>query len=164
PQWSRARSLRPSGWSRRRRPPVARCRSAPRIRAWPRSPKRSRRAFLRLASSSPSRSQTTPCSKSRGESSGGCVRPPRPGRRRERAPATVARKLAALRGLFQTQIELGSRESNPAELVSSPKRPQRLPHVLKPDDVARLLDGIAATTPLELRDRAMFELAYACGL
>jgi integrase/recombinase XerC/integrase/recombinase XerD len=83
---------------------------------------------------------------------------------RERAPATVARKLAALRGLFQTQIELGVRESNAAELVSSPKRPQRLPHVLKADDVAALLDRIAATTPLELRDRAMFELAYACGL
>ncbi len=82
----------------------------------------------------------------------------------ERAPATVARKLAALRGLFETQIELGERESNPAELVSSPKRPQRLPHVLKTGDVASLLDRIAATTPLELRDRAMFELAYACGL
>jgi integrase/recombinase XerC/integrase/recombinase XerD len=76
----------------------------------------------------------------------------------------VARKLAALRGLFQTQVELGARESNPAELVSSPKRPQHLPHVLKPGDVAALLDRIAATTPLELRDRAMFELAYACGL
>ena len=82
----------------------------------------------------------------------------------KRAPATVARKLAALRTLFQTQIELGRREGNPAELVSSPKRPQRLPHVLKPDQVAALLDRIPATTPLELRDRAMFELAYACGL
>jgi integrase/recombinase XerC/integrase/recombinase XerD len=83
---------------------------------------------------------------------------------REQAPATVARKLAALRALFQTQIELGQRDSNPAELVSSPKRPQRLPHVLKVDDVAKLLDRIGASTPLELRDRAMFELAYACGL
>jgi site-specific recombinase XerD len=82
----------------------------------------------------------------------------------ERAPATVARKLAALRSLFQVQIELGEREGNPAELVSSPKRPQRLPHVLKAGDVASLLDRIGATTPLELRDRAMFELAYACGL
>jgi site-specific recombinase XerD len=83
---------------------------------------------------------------------------------KRRAPATVARKLAALRGLFQTEVELGNRESNPAELVSSPKRPQRLPHVLKPGEVAALLDRIGATTPLELRDRAMFELAYACGL
>ncbi len=83
---------------------------------------------------------------------------------RKRAPATVARKLAALRALFQILIELGRRESNPAELVSSPKRPQRLPHVLKADQIAALLERIPATTPLELRDRAMFELAYACGL
>src|SRR5882757_5390536 len=48
-----------------------------------------------------------------------------------RAPATVARKLAALRGLFRTQIELGERSENPADLLSSPKRPQRLPRVLK---------------------------------
>jgi integrase/recombinase XerC/integrase/recombinase XerD len=80
------------------------------------------------------------------------------------APSTVARKLAALRGLFRTQIELGDRAENPAELLSSPKRPQRLPRVLKPAEVAALLDRIPATTPLELRDRALFELAYACGL
>jgi site-specific recombinase XerD len=81
-----------------------------------------------------------------------------------RAPSTVARKLAALRGLFRVQIELGERLENPAELLSSPKRPQRLPRVLKPAEIAQLLDRIPATTPLELRDRAMFELAYASGL
>jgi integrase/recombinase XerC/integrase/recombinase XerD len=36
--------------------------------------------------------------------------------------------------------------------------------VLKPTEVSALLDRIPATTPLQLRDRAMFELAYACGL
>jgi integrase/recombinase XerC/integrase/recombinase XerD len=81
-----------------------------------------------------------------------------------KAPATIARKLAALRGLFRVQLELGARADNPALLLSSPKRPQRLPRVLKPDEVATLLDRIPATTALELRDRAMFELAYACGL
>ena len=80
------------------------------------------------------------------------------------APATIARRLAALRGLFRTQIEAGARADNPAELLSSPKRPQRLPHVLKAGEVAALLDSIPASTPLELRDRALFELAYACGL
>jgi integrase/recombinase XerC/integrase/recombinase XerD len=80
------------------------------------------------------------------------------------APATIARKLAALRGLFRVQIELGERADNPAELLSSPKRAQRLPHVLKQAEVAALLDRIPATTPLELRDRALFELAYASGL
>lgn len=80
------------------------------------------------------------------------------------APATVARKLAALRGMFRTQIELGTRAENPAELLHSPKRPQRLPRVLKPAEVSTLLERIPATTPLALRDRAMFELAYASGL
>jgi integrase/recombinase XerC/integrase/recombinase XerD len=80
------------------------------------------------------------------------------------APATIARRLAALRGLFRTQIEAGARIDNPAELLSSPKRPQRLPHVLKSTEVSALLDSIPGATPLELRDRALFELAYACGL
>jgi site-specific recombinase XerD len=80
------------------------------------------------------------------------------------SPATIARKLAALRGLFRAQVELGARAENPADLLSSPKRMQRLPRVLKPAEVAALLDRIPATTPLELRDRAIFELAYASGL
>jgi site-specific recombinase XerD len=80
------------------------------------------------------------------------------------APATIARRLAALRTLFRVQMHLGAREDNPAELLSSPKRPQRLPRVLKSGEVAALLDSIPVTTPLELRDRALFELAYACGL
>jgi integrase/recombinase XerC/integrase/recombinase XerD len=80
------------------------------------------------------------------------------------APTTVARKLAALRGLLRVQVELGARQENPAELLSSPKRAQRLPRVLKPAEVAALLDRIPATSSLELRDRALFELAYASGL
>lgn len=80
------------------------------------------------------------------------------------APATIARRLAALRALFRVQIQVGAREDNPAELLSSPKRPQRLPRVLKSDEVAALLDSIPVATPLELRDRALFEIAYACGL
>jgi site-specific recombinase XerD len=83
---------------------------------------------------------------------------------RGQAPSTVARKLASLRGLFRTQIELGARSENPAELLSSPKRAQRLPRVLKAPEVAALLDRIPGATPLELRDGALFELAYACGL
>jgi site-specific recombinase XerD len=83
---------------------------------------------------------------------------------RGQAPSTVARKLAALRGLFRAQVEVGARLENPAELLSSPKKPQRLPRVLKAEEVAALLDRIPASTPLELRDRALFELAYASGL
>ena len=80
------------------------------------------------------------------------------------APSSVARKLAALRALFRAQVELGRRQENPADLVSAPKRPRRLPRALKAADVAALLDRIPADSALELRDRALFELAYASGL
>src|SRR5215218_2665242 len=63
------------------------------------------------------------------------------------APRTVARKLAGLRACFRVLVEHGRMDANPAELLASPKQPQRLPRALKPADVSALL-----------------ELAYACGL
>jgi integrase/recombinase XerC/integrase/recombinase XerD len=78
--------------------------------------------------------------------------------------STVARKLAAVRTFYGSLVERGELEANPADLVSSPKRDTYLPTVLKPGDVSALLDQIPAATPLELRDRAMFELAYSAGL
>jgi len=80
------------------------------------------------------------------------------------SPATSARKLAALRALFRSQREHGLIEQSPADLVSSPRRHAHLPSVLRAREVAGLLESIPASTPLELRDRALFELAYACGL
>src|SRR5919197_3569108 len=78
--------------------------------------------------------------------------------------STVARKLAAIRTFYGALVERGELDSNPADLVSSPKRDAYLPTVLKPGDVAALLEQIPGATPLELRDRAMFELAYSAGL
>ena len=83
---------------------------------------------------------------------------------RAQAPSTIARKLAAVRALFGALRLAGARAENPADLLSAPKRPRRLPRVLRADEVSRLLDAIPATAPLELRDRALFELAYASGL
>jgi integrase/recombinase XerC/integrase/recombinase XerD len=80
------------------------------------------------------------------------------------AASTVARKLAATRALLRVQLESGERQDNPADLIAAPKRPQKLPRVLKPSEIAALLDRIPAVTPLEQRDRAMFELAYSSGL
>jgi site-specific recombinase XerD len=80
------------------------------------------------------------------------------------APRTVARKLAALRACFRVLVEHGVMEANPAELLASPKLPQRLPRAIAPADVSALLDRIPTSTPLETRDRALFELAYASGL
>ncbi|MGN6254133.1 MAG: tyrosine recombinase XerC [Solirubrobacterales bacterium] len=80
------------------------------------------------------------------------------------AAATVARKLAAIRGLYGFLVRSGRAGANPAELVSSPKRSEKLPRVLTAEQMRSLLERIPAHTPLELRDRAMLELAYSCGL
>ena len=77
---------------------------------------------------------------------------------------TVARKLAAIRTFFRFLVERGELEASPADLVATPKRDSYLPRVLKPGEVAEILERIPAGTPLELRDRAMFELAYGAGL
>lgn len=80
------------------------------------------------------------------------------------AAATVARKLASVRGLFDFLVRSERVGQNPADLVSSPKREEKLPQVLSGEQVRSLLERIPARTPLELRDRAMLELAYSCGL
>jgi integrase/recombinase XerC/integrase/recombinase XerD len=80
------------------------------------------------------------------------------------APRTMARKLASLRSLFRSLLEHGEIAANPADLLPAPRLPQTLPTTLKASDVATLLERIPASTPLEQRDRALFELAYASGL
>jgi site-specific recombinase XerD len=89
------------------------------------------------------------------------------------APSSTARKLASLRALFAGMREHGQIAHSPADLVSTPRRAVRLPRVLRATEVAHLLDSIPAdggdgreqgSGPLEVRDRALFELAYACGL
>ncbi len=83
---------------------------------------------------------------------------------RDLSPSTTARKLSALRACFSSQREHGLIAQNPADLVSTPRRSSYLPRVLKEQEAARLLDAIPAREPLEQRDRALFELAYSCGL
>ena len=80
------------------------------------------------------------------------------------AATTVARKLASLRAFFRALREHAIVEDNPADLISAPRKGETLPRTLKPGEVAALLDRIPATTSLEIRDRALFELAYGSGL
>jgi integrase/recombinase XerC/integrase/recombinase XerD len=80
------------------------------------------------------------------------------------ARASVSRKLAAVRSFHDHLTRTGAAQQNAAELLPMPKRESRLPRVLAPDEIARLLDRIPASGPLEVRDRAMLEVAYACGL
>ena len=81
------------------------------------------------------------------------------------APATVARKLAAIRGLygFLVRTERVGAATRPS---SSPARSARRScrRCSPPSRCARCWSGSRRGTPLELRDRAMLELAYSCGL
>jgi integrase/recombinase XerC/integrase/recombinase XerD len=78
--------------------------------------------------------------------------------------STVARKLAAIRAFYRVLVERGELEASPADLVASPKRDRHLPTVLSRTETAQLLDRMPVGTPLDLRDRAMLELAYSSGL
>ena len=80
------------------------------------------------------------------------------------ARSTVARKLSVVRSFLRFCEVNGLVQASPGNEVPSPKLPRRLPQVLTPDQVASLLEGIGGSSPLELRDRALFELIYASGL
>src|SRR5262249_44775617 len=61
-------------------------------------------------------------------------------------------------------VRAGLVTANPGDLVATPKRDRKLPRVLSREEMQSLLDRIPTRTPLEMRDRAMLELAYSCGL
>lgn len=81
-----------------------------------------------------------------------------------RSPRSVARWIVAVRGFFSWLLARGRIESNPAEHVDSPKVWKRLPAVLTPEEVERLLATPDCKTPLGMRDAAMLEVLYAAGL
>jgi integrase/recombinase XerD len=81
-----------------------------------------------------------------------------------RRPATVARRLAAVRTFLKFLTAEGLVAANPAEDLGSPRLQQRLPHVLNLEEVERLLLVPDTGNPLGLRDRALLELLYATGL
>src|SRR6185312_1170894 len=80
------------------------------------------------------------------------------------APATAARKLSAVRGVYAWMHDRGAIERSPATLVPGPKKARTLPATLSPNEMDRLLDAPAGTSPRDLRDRALLELLYGCGL
>ncbi|MCC5879918.1 MAG: tyrosine recombinase XerC [Idiomarina sp.] len=84
-------------------------------------------------------------------------------RRQDIGIATIQQRLAALRSLCDFLISKGLLSSNPARSVRAPKGGKRLPKNMDVDGVAHLLDD-TPSDPLGIRDRAMFELIYSCGL
>ena len=82
---------------------------------------------------------------------------------RQLAPSSRARHLVAVRQFFRFCLEEKIRPDNPCAYVDQPKLDRYLPHELSPEEVTRLLEEEKGDTPLSLRNRALFEMFYACG-
>ncbi|TNF34990.1 MAG: site-specific tyrosine recombinase XerD [Gammaproteobacteria bacterium] len=77
---------------------------------------------------------------------------------------STSRFLSSLRGFYQYLLRERQVQEDPTLLIESPKLPKPLPKSLTEDDVEALLAAPEIATVLGLRDRAMLELLYACGL
>lgn len=79
------------------------------------------------------------------------------------APRSLARVLSAWRGLYEWLARRRLVSANPCAGVRPPKAARRLPETLSPDEAVRLV-SLEDDSPMGLRDRAIFELAYSSGL
>ena len=80
------------------------------------------------------------------------------------SPRSNARLLSALRAFFGGQVQRGARADDPTALLEPPRLPRSLPKALAESEIDALLSAPDVQNPLGLRDRAMLELMYACGL
>ncbi len=78
--------------------------------------------------------------------------------------SSIARKLSAVRSFFRFLARHGAARENPVDSILTPKQEKSIPVYLPVDDMFRLLDSIETDTLLGLRNRAMFETLYSCGL
>jgi integrase/recombinase XerD len=85
-------------------------------------------------------------------------------RRGGRSPRTLARSLAAIRGLYRFARREGRLRADPAALLETPRLPRRLPRALSRLDAAALVESAGDGSPRASRDRAMLELLYGSGL
>jgi integrase/recombinase XerD len=77
---------------------------------------------------------------------------------------TMARVVSSIHAFYKFMRLEGVRIDDPSELIETPKQERSLPSVLAPEEVDRFLASIDPSTPRGLRDRALFELIYSCGL
>jgi len=86
------------------------------------------------------------------------------GDRRPAAPTTLQRKIACLRSFYRHLRREEILDADPTAELRAPRRTPRLPKVLTRDEVADLLGRPSGNEPAALRDRALLETMYACGL
>lgn len=80
------------------------------------------------------------------------------------AISTIERRLSAIKGLHRFALREGYVETDPAQAIPLPKKPERLPDVLSVEQISSLLDSIDTSTPIGKRDATMLEVLYGCGL
>ncbi|MCZ7661884.1 MAG: tyrosine recombinase XerC [Thermoleophilia bacterium] len=80
------------------------------------------------------------------------------------ARASIARKLSSVRRFLAFCVDEGVLPASPAVEITAPKLPRHLPQVLTQEQAAALLEAIDGRDPLDIRDRALLELLYSCGL
>jgi integrase/recombinase XerC len=83
---------------------------------------------------------------------------------RRLSKSSVSRKLACLKTFFKFMVREGRLKANPAELISSPRLPKKLPAYLGEEETATMMEMPQGTSLKALRDRAILELLYASGL
>lgn len=84
---------------------------------------------------------------------------------RPNGPATLARKISALRAFYRFLMRRGECKHDPAAALRLPKVPRRLPKFLSVEDAASVMEApLPGVTPLALRDAALLELLYGAGL
>lgn len=83
---------------------------------------------------------------------------------RHLSKSSVSRKLACLKTFFKYMLREGRLKANPAELISSPRLPRKLPAYLEEGEAATIMEVPQGTTLKAVRDRAILELLYASGL
>ncbi|MEW6181982.1 MAG: tyrosine recombinase XerC [Bacillota bacterium] len=77
---------------------------------------------------------------------------------------SLLRKLAAWRSFFRFLCREGVIKENPLRKIASPRRQARLPRVLYPTEIKKLVEAPRSSDPLRMRDRAMLEILYAAGI
>lgn len=77
---------------------------------------------------------------------------------------TVSRIISTLKSYFEFIIQSGQRKDNPVRLIDMPRLARHLPEVMTIEEVDLFLQEIDCTSVSGLRDRALFELIYSCGL
>jgi integrase/recombinase XerD len=77
---------------------------------------------------------------------------------------TLAKAASAIRSFYRFLVLEGRMEANPARLVDAQRVTMRIPRYLEEEEIQKLLDACEPGQPLGIRDRALFELIYSCGL